>query len=391
MALFIVRYQHARDYPARAVEATMTGMMVRRTGVLSTAMSLLLAGVIGVTAPVQAQTPQIPQYEVDPFWPKLPLGDGWITGGLGGMCIDGRDHVYVLNRQNVVTADLNAARLAPPVIEFDPGGNVVRSWGNPEQLGDRLHDCHVDDDGNVWIVAAGTGVVQKYSNDGSKLLLQIGESDTYDSSDGTREGRPLNSDRPQFFLPASVDVDPETGDIYVADGETPRGNYRIAVLDQNGRFLRQWPLHRAETERDLTPLPHCLRIANDGLVYVCDRQGDRIQVFDRTGTFIRNIDVPWPAHAPSANRRGGTRGTAVVVAFSPDPEQRHLFVLNQNSVMVEVLNRQSGRVVSRFGGGPGRYIGQFTLPHGIAVDSVGNVYVAEQEGRRIQKFRRVAR
>lgn len=391
MALFIVRHQHARDYPAHAVGATMTRMMAHRTGVLSIAVSLLLAGVVGGTPPVQAQTPQVPQYEVDPFWPKLPLGDGWITGGLGGMCIDGRDHVYVLNRQNVVPADLNAAQLAPPVIEFDPGGNVVRSWGDPAQLGDRLHDCHVDDDGNVWVVAAGTGVVQKYSNDGSKLLLQIGESGTYDSSDGTREGRPLNSDRAQFFLPASVDVDPETGDIYVADGETPRGNYRIVVLDHNGRFLRQWPLFRAATERDITPLPHCLRIANDGLVYVCDRQADRIQVFDRMGTFIRNIDVPWPAHAPSVNRRGGTRGTAVVVAFSPDPEQRHLFVLNQNSVMVDVLDRQSGRVVSSFGGGPGRYIGQFTLPHGIAVDSAGNVYVAEQEGRRIQKFRLIAR
>lgn len=345
---------------------------------------LLLVTVVGIAVPVTAQ---VPQYEVDPFWPKLPLGDGWITGGLGGMCIDRRDHVYVLNRQNVVPEDLNSASSAPSVIEFDPDGNVVRSWGDPEQLGNRLHDCHVDDNQNVWIVAAGTGVIQQYSSDGSELLLQIGESDQYDSSDGTREGRPLNSDRAKFFFPSSVDVDPENGDIYVADGETPGGNYRIAVLDRQGLFLRQWSLHRTEDERDLTPLPHCLRIANDGLVYVCDRRADRIQVFDRMGTFIRNIDVPWPAHVPPMNRRGVTRGTAVVVAFSPDPEQRHMFVLNQNSAMVNVLDRQTGRVASSFGGGPGRYIGQFTLPHGIAVDSTGNVYVAEQEGRRIQKFR----
>jgi DNA-binding beta-propeller fold protein YncE len=105
------------------------------------------------------------------------------------------------------------------------------------------------------------------------------------------------------------------------------------------------------------------------------------------GTFIRNIDVPWPEQAPPAVRRGTTRGTAVVIAFSPDPAQRYLFVLNQNSVMVDILDRQSGRVVSSFGGGPGRYLTQFTLPHGIGVDSNGNVYVAEQEGRRIQKFR----
>ena len=172
----------------------------------------LIVMAVGIFNPVQAQPQQIPRYEVDPNWPKLPLPDRWITGGLGGMCIDGRDHVYILNRQNVVPADLNAASLAPPVIEFDPDGNVVHSWGDPALLGDRLHDCHVDDDQNVWIVAAGTGYVQKYSSDGGELLLQIGESGVYDSSDGTREGRPLNSDRAQFFLPASVDVDAETGD-----------------------------------------------------------------------------------------------------------------------------------------------------------------------------------
>ena len=216
----------------------------------------LIVMAVGIFNPVQAQPQQIPRYEVDPNWPKLPLPDRWITGGLGGMCIDGRDHVYILNRQNVVPADLNAASLAPPVIEFDPDGNVVHSWGDPDLLGDRLHDCHVDDDQNVWIVAAGTGHVQKYSSDGSELLLQIGESGVYDSSDGTREGRPLNSDRAQFFLPASVDVDAETGDVYVADGESPGGNQRIAVVDRHGRFLRQWPLHRSQGELDLPRVPH---------------------------------------------------------------------------------------------------------------------------------------
>jgi len=348
---------------------------------------LLTVTAISLAVPTNAQ---IPHYEVDPSWPKLPLGENWITGGLGGMCIDGRDHIYVLNRQNVVPADLNAADLAPPVIEFAPDGEIARAWGTLEQLGDRLHDCHVDAEQNVWIVAAATGVIQKYSPDGSERLLQIGASDKYDSSDGTRQGRPMNSNRAQFFLPASVDIDPETGDVYVADGETPEGNSRIAVLTRDGQFLRQWRLHRTEQEGGIVPLPHCLRLSNDGLVYVCDRRGDRIQVFDRQGTFIRNIDVPWPMNTPRGNRRTETRGTAVVIAFSEDAEQRHLFVVNQNSVLVNILDRQTGRVVGSFGGGPGRYVGQFTLPHGIAVDSRGNVYVAEQEGRRIQKFRLVA-
>ncbi len=359
------------------------GSQLSSLGVRSVLMLVLVVGVV-TTAP--AQTSSVPEYELDRDWPKLPLPGRWITGGLGGMCVDSRDHVYILNRQNVVQADLNAAQLAPPVIEFDPDGNVVQAWGDADVIGDRLHDCHVDDEQNVWLVAAGTGVIQKYSSDGRSLLLQIGESGVYDSSDGTREGTPLNSDRAQFFLPASIDIDDRTGDIYVADGETPAGNQRIAVVDRSGTFLRQWSLHRTAREGEITPLPHCLRIASDGLVYVCDRQADRIQVFNRTGTFIRNIDVAWPSYALANSQRGGTRGTAVVLAFSPDAEQRHLYVLNQNSVQVDVIDRETGQLVTSFGGGPGRYPGQFTLPHGIAVDSAGRVYVAEQEGRRIQRF-----
>ncbi|MXZ71332.1 MAG: hypothetical protein F4Z04_07485 [Acidobacteria bacterium] len=358
----------------------LSGEAFRPNGVAAVAGSLLVCLLVAVPGAAQ----DAPRYELDTDWPQLPLGDHWITGGLGGMCVDGRDHVWVLNRQNIVAADLDGARLAPPVIEFDPSGEVVGSWGDPDGLGDRLHDCHVDGDGNVWIVAAGTGVLRQYSSDGD-LLRQIGETGRYDSSDGTRDGRPLNSDRAQFFLPAGVDVDPATGEIYVADGELAGGNSRIAVLDRDGSFLRQWPLHRAPGE-EITPLPHCLRVSNDGLVYICDRQADRIQVFDRMGVFQRNIDVPFTPRTPRTPDRTGTRGTAVVLDFSPDPEQRWIFVLNQNSVMVDVVDRQRGEVVTSFGGGPGRYPGQFTLPHGIGVDSNGNVYVAEQEGRRIQRF-----
>ena len=368
-----------------AVLRSVTGARVARSFV-GPCIVLAAALVILGAAPAAAQ--EAPRYELDPLWPKLPFGEQWLTGGLGGMCVGG-DRVFILNRQNVVPADLDGARPAPPIIELDAAGNVVRGWGDPARIGDRLHDCHVNADGSLWVVAAGTGVVQKYASDGSELLLQIGETGKYDSSDGTRQGEPLNSDRAQFFLPASLDVDEETGDIYVADGEVGGGNYRIAVFDSEGRFLRQWPLHRAEGE-DVVPLPHCLRVSNDGQVHVCDRRADRIQVYDRMGKFIRNMDLPFDPVTPRDATRTGTRGTAVVLAFSPDPEQRLLFVLNQNSVMVDVVDRQSGEVLTSFGGGPGRYRGQFTLPHGIGVDSSGSVYVAEQEGRRIQKFVPVA-
>lgn len=367
-------------------------MITRRFVVRSFAAAAIAFAAVGLggLSPAPAAAQEAPRYELDPLWPKLPFGDGWLTGGLGGMCVGGGDRIFILNRGNVVPADLDGARPAPPVIEMDAAGAVVRGWGEAARIGDRLHDCHVNADGSVWIVAAGAGVVQKYSADGGELLQQIGETGQYDSSDGSRQGEPLNSDRAQFFLPASLDVDEATGDLYVADGEVPGGNFRIAVLDREGRFLRQWPLHRA-AEEDVVPLPHCLRVSGDGLVYVCDRQADRIQVFDRTGAFVRNIDVPFHPVTPRGADRAGTRGTAVALAFSPDPEQRLLFVLNQNSVMIDVLDRRTGQVLTSFGGGPGRYRGQFTLPHGIGVDSAGNVYVAEQEGRRIQKFVPVAR
>ena len=331
----------------------------------------------------------VPQFELDPLWPNLPLsntGEFWLTGGLGGMCMDDRGHVFLLNRQDVVPDDLDGAVLAPPVIELDEDGNVLRGWGDPELIGDRLHDCHVDAEHNIWLVASGTGVIQKYSSDGSELLMQIGETGRYDSSDGSREGRALNSDRAQFFLPASIDVDAESGNIFVADGEVVGGNHRVAVLDRNGQFLYQWQLRRTESESDLEATLHCLRISNDGLVYVCDRLADRIQVFDKMGNFVRFINNSFEPKTSPLNRSSGTRGTAVVLDFSHDAEQKYLYVINQNNVMVEILDRQSGERLGSFGGGPGRYRGQFTLPHSIAVDSSGDIYIAEQGGQRIQKF-----
>jgi hypothetical protein len=325
-----------------------------------------------------------PRFVLDEDWPSLPLGQRWLTGGIGGMCIGSDDRVVLLNRQNVVEEDLDGAQLAPPIVTLDFEGNTVNGWGDSEAFGGRLHDCHANDDGSLWIVPAATGHIQHWSADG-ELLMQIGRSGEYDSSDGSRNGEPLNSDRPQFFLPASVDIDESNGDIYVADGELPGGNSRIAVFNEAGQFLRQWSLHRNTGENDIE-LPHCLRLSNDGLVYVCDRRADRIQVFDKQGKLLQTLTAPHSPLSPADNRTSGTRGDAVVLDFSKDAEQQFLYVINQNSVTVEVLDRKSGEWITRFGEGPGRYPGQFELPHGIAVDSEGNVYVAEQEGRRVQRF-----
>ena len=93
-----------------------------------------------------------PQFEVDPLWPKQ-LPERWVTGELGGVCVDANDHVFVLNRQDVLEGELNAGHLAPPIIELDAEGTVINSWGDPKLLDPRLHSCAFDADGNVWIAS----------------------------------------------------------------------------------------------------------------------------------------------------------------------------------------------------------------------------------------------
>ena len=132
---------------------------------------------------------------------------------------------------------------------------------------------------------------RNYSHSG-KLLMQIGNRGVVDTSDGTLKGRALNSSHTQFYMPSDIAVDPTNGDVYVADGY---GNSRLAVFDRSGKFLRQWGHQGTKEEANagvggaFMQVVHCLVIGNDGLVYVCDRQSGRIQVFDNMGNFKNNI------------------------------------------------------------------------------------------------------
>ena len=320
-----------------------------------------------------------PRYEVDASWPK-PLPDRWVLGGLGGVCVDSQDHVVILNRQDILEGELDAGRLAPQIIEFDPAGNVVNSWSKPDLLDPRLHSCHFDQDNNFWVAAAPSGVVQKFTHDGGKLLQQIGKKGELDSSDGTAKGTPLNSPLAKFYMPSSIFVDRDSGDVYVADGESRNGNHRIAVMDRDGRFLRQWDPQGMTTV-------HCMTISRDGLVYVCNRENARIQVYDKQGDLKRTIELPWtPLTMPADGKIKQFGGATVAVDFSPDPDQTYMFVVNQNNAQIDIVDRNAGMKVGSFGS-IGKLPGQFDQAHGIAVDSHGNVYVAENRGRRVHKFR----
>ena len=370
-------------------------MKMKTNFVRIAAASVGLAIAMGILslAPLRAQG-DAPKFEVDPSWPKL-LPNLWVTGGIGGVCIDSRDHVFILNRRDLTDNDLDAGRQAPVVIEFDPDGNVVNSFGEPDGTPNTPHGCAVDAENNVWVTGTGDGIVQKYSHDGSKLLLQIGKRGVVDSSDGSAKGKALNSGHAGFFKPAGMAIDPKNGDIYVADGETVGGNHRVAVFDRTGQFLRQWELHRAEAETGdaFVPVLHCVTLDNNGLVYVCDRRAHRIQVFDKMGNFQKNIPVafePMSKLPPGPEHESGILGSAVWVGFSRDPGQKYMYVANQDNEKIDILDRASGQLLSSFGR-VGRYPGEFTYIHFLAVDSKGNLYVTEVgTGKRIQKFKLVS-
>jgi DNA-binding beta-propeller fold protein YncE len=323
-----------------------------------------------------------PRFEVDPTWPR-PLPERWINGQVGGVCVDSHDHIMIVDRRNITEEEAETNVPAPTFVMFDFEGNVVDSWGDDYPVPDGVHGCHFDADDNVWVAGNQDAVVQKYSHDG-ELLLQIGTLGLFDTVDGTIDGELTNSSRDRLHRPSAAVVDPATGNVFVSDGY---GNKRVVVFDGGGRFVRQWGRQANAAERAArTPgtfadVVHCIELSNDGLVYVCDRQGDRVQVFDRMGNHIRDILVP--------TEHPNERGTAWWVAFSPDESQQYLYVMNGGQERVHVIDRESGETLSTFGR-PGHYIGNFTHGHTIAADSAGNVYVAEtNDGRRVQRFTRM--
>jgi DNA-binding beta-propeller fold protein YncE len=378
--------------------------------IIATAWAVLVFA-IGVFGPRTLRAQEgVPKFEVDAYWPK-PLPNRWVTGEIGGLCVDSKDHVFLVQRVNDVGGmdghlegltddELNAGQAGPPVIEFDAEGNVVNSWGDSNLLPKDLHGCAIDRDGHVWLDGSEDGIVQEYSHDGKELLLQIGKRGVFDSSDGTVSGTPLNSSPSQFFRVSEIAFDPHNGDVYVADGHAKGkggNNFRIVVFDRGGHYLRQWKLYRSpeEAKTAAAPTPHCVRVSNDGLVYVCDRWMNRLQVFDTAGNFQKNMPfafkvwTPIPATGTGSRREAMLVGSVSSVEFSLDQSQKYMYVINEIDEQVDIVDRASGRVLGSFGR-PGHQVGEFMHAHTMAVDSKGNIYVGESvDGRRVQKFKMV--
>lgn len=381
-------------------------------------LAAMLAGTAaGTAAAAQESAPATtgatvvaPRFEVDTMWPK-PLPNHWILGSVVGVAVDADDHVWITHRGKS-TIDENENRLdsktanccavAPPVLEFDQAGNLLRHWGGPGdgyEWPTAMHQISIDADGNVWLGGNGADDSQllKFTRDG-KFLMQVGKKGVRrkdgaakgEGQYGATTGYAANSNDPESFgKPAQVFVDRKAGEAYVADGYL---NKRVAVLDAaTGRMKRAWgaygskPVDVALPDYDPDAPPskifrnpvHCVQLSVDRLLYVCDRRNDRIQVFTPEGRFVREAFF-------DTNTRGS--GSVWDITFSRDPAQRFLYVADGTNNQIKVIDRQSLKLLTTFGDG-GRQPGQFYGVHSMATDSRGNLFTTETwEGKRVQRF-----
>ncbi len=385
---------------------------MRRNFLVAAAFLVLIAGlgaaqaILASIALAQSKTSvQAPRFEVDPFWPK-PLPNKWLFGNTIGLYVDDQDSVWIVHRGATNLDDnerglelkiSDCCQAAPPVVVFDRPGNVVRHWGGPGQGYDwpsSNHGIFVDHTGNVWIGGNGPGDshVVKFTRDG-KFVAQYGKPNVRVSGKN-KEGQPTyargSKDPDNFGRVAKIFVDGKANEAYLADGYF---NRRVAVLDAStGKMKRFWGAYGKPPDDAVElgaydpaapPRPqfgnpvHCADLANDGLLYVCDRQSDRIQVFKADGTFVREGFI-------ARNTKGS--GSVWDIAFSRDPQQRYLYVADGQNNRVYIVQRDNLQVLTSFGTG-GRMPGQFFGVHSIAVDSQGNIYTTETyEGKRVQKF-----
>jgi hypothetical protein len=346
-----------------------------------------------IVAAKSTQAGTVPTFQVDPFWPK-PLPHNWQIGDVANVFADAKDHIWISHRPKTLDDQEKGAEAippvgdccvaAPPIIEFDPLGNVVQGWGGPGtgyEWPENEHGVNVDYKDNVWVSAADSknaAQVLKFTRDG-KFLMQIGHA-------GQSKG---NKDTANFDQPAMTFVDPATNELYVADGHHGR---RVMVMDaETGAFKRMWgaygeqPEDQPQVKYDPSQPPqkqfssvasvHCVRMTKEGEIYVCDRNNDRFQVFKKDGTFLKEVLI---------NKQSLGLGTVVDLVFSPD--EKFIYVADTTDAKVWILRKDNDQIVGTFGR-QGRWAGDFHFLHAMVIDSKGNLYTGEAGGsKRVQKF-----
>jgi hypothetical protein len=376
---------------------------------------LLSTSMVAVHAAESGDEVMVPKFEVDPFWPK-PLPNHWILGMTVGVAVDAHDNVWIVHRPQTLEekesylarSEADCCTAAPDVLEFDAAGNLIRHWGMGEghDWPTSNHGITIDSEGNVWLGGNGAGqprspaesaaqsaaspaagsdasahplyhdsFILKFSPDG-KFLGEIGRASASQGSLDTKNVKGV----------AEIRFIPGTRDFLAADGY---GNHRVSVWNADTlQFVRMWgaygkppsddplPMYNPDSPQFGNPV-HCAVPSNDGLIYVCDRKNLRVQIFKYDGTFVKQFVL-------EPQTRGD--GSAFEIAFSPDPEQKFMYIADGTNMKIHVFDRLSLTELYSFGDG-GRQPGEFYAVHNIVTDSKGDIFTTETyHGRRVQKF-----
>ena len=362
---------------------------MRRRILFSTLAATFAAMLATVSAQTPVSAPTDGGYKLVPNWPTLPPGEFFgmktpppppaereaqaaarrATGqanaprpagqgptnqpGISGLAIDQNDRIYVFNRG------------AKPVMVFNTDGQLVASGGDQELNGKKLdpnwqHSGAVDWEGNVYMIERDAHRIVKLSPKMDKVLLQLGT---------TME---KGNDATHFDLPAGIAV-LKNGNIIVTDGY---GNNRVVMFDKTGKFIKQvakgagGPADKGNGIGEWV-LPHKLAVDAQENLYIIDREGHRVQVFDKNLNYLREIKVegwyPWD------------------IAISRKRDDGFAYIADHALERVHKLSLKDGKLVATWGK-QGLGPGEFDWVHGIVVDSKGAVYAADTYGQRIQKF-----
>ena len=341
-------------------------------------------------APGSPTADRLPVYEIDPTWPPT-LPNDWILGDIRGLFVDDQDHLWVIHMPSSLTPQEIGAAVkppiadccfpAPPVLELDAEGKVLRTWGGPGEgytWYDQEHGIYIDHNNFVWTGTSNGMHVMKFTRDGTHVLT-IG-------TPGVNKG---SNDPDHLGGPANFYVEPKTNELFIADGYI---NKRVVVYDAaTGKYKRHWGAYGKvpnDTEKYQYPVRvndppqqystlHGLVGSKDGLIYVSDRRGNRIQVFRQNGEFLMEKFV---------RPETGGSGSGFSLQFSRDAEQSILYLMDGTNQRVWMLRRKDLAIVDRFGK-PGRQAGEFIRAHMIAIDSKNRMYTGEAgNGRRMQRW-----
>ena len=295
-----------------------------------------------------------PRYDLVEGWEQLPTG--YEHRDVAGVAVDGEDRVFLICRGD------------HPIISYDRKGNFLGSWGEGE-FTYRTHGITIGPDGTVWCTDDGNHTVRQFTP-GGKLLKTLGTMNTsadtgYDGKDSMTVARPAGP----FNRPTNLAVGPK-GNLYVSDGY---GNCRVHEFSPSGELRRSWGTPGSGPAQFI--IPHGIAVDADGRVFVCDRENDRIQIFSPDGEYLTEwTDTQRPTHLVF-----DAQGRAYVSELwwhKGQTSRRHGPIETPRHGRVSVHDR-AGRVLARWGSSDACAPGSFAAPHGIAVDSAGDIYVSE--------------